>query len=186
MAENLTGRERNVLRCLHRGDGLTVGEVAEQADLDQEAARNVLRRLQVVGYVNSAEVTTHFEGEEPDWHSSYHLTSMGRAVLAAAEGWYGYGWEKLYRATRTLTTADGLLADRLHMAWHQFHRLHGGEQELPDDLRERYEEIFHRVDSADGIRELDDDALDELAEGMFDLYVETERRHYGLGPSFEE
>lgn len=100
---------------------------------------------------------------------------------------YSYGWEKLYETVRTLTLLDeASVRERLSVAWETFARLHGGEPNLPEDLDERYHDIFDRIRTHDRIADLEESEVNAITGDILDLYAETERRGYGLEAKVDE
>ncbi|HMY18390.1 MAG TPA: hypothetical protein PKA58_18820, partial [Polyangium sp.] len=94
---------------------------------------------------------------------------------------YGYAWEKLYTAVKTLAASEERIQDRLAAAW-----LHSGvrlsnpvAQYLPDDLQPEFEAIhaaLTKVSDPDRgaiaatCAAMSDDEASDLAERIVTLY----------------
>lgn len=103
---------------------------------------------------------------------------------------YGYAWEKLYIATKTLAASEERIQERLAAAWmHSGARLsYAVTPYLPDDLQAEYEAIhaaLTKVSDPDRgainatCAAMSDDEASDLAEKIVTLYDSVCRAHYG-------
>lgn len=103
---------------------------------------------------------------------------------------YGYAWEKLYVAVKTLAASEERLQERLAAAWiHSGARLsYSVTPYLPNELQAEYDSIHKALtnvsDSDRGAvaatcAAMSDDEASDLAERIVSLYDSVCRTHYG-------